>query len=196
MTVLLPSLDRGDDEVNTEWVCFGWTLDLLASVLEERMGLVVSRRKYREDGSVLTQFDQTWSLSRRVFWPVTTSVAIKKSSTNHAPDISYEWLKTRFIWKHFFSHIVFPIHYASGIVFQVHWFDSWLERKSQSFPRVGPKDKVAPSLITQDSWVDVPWNSITVSGKLWSQWAPSKWEEVNFSPSLWNACVNRLKWAV
>ena len=80
---------------------------------------MVSRRKYREDGSVLTQFDQT-QFGRRVFWPVTTSVAIKKSSTNHVHQTFPMSGSKLDLYENIFSHIVFPIHYASGIVFQVH----------------------------------------------------------------------------
>lgn len=69
--VLLPSLDRGDDGGTRN----GSVLDgpLISGLCPRgKNGLVVSRRKYREDGSVLTQFDQT-QFGRRVFWPVTTS---------------------------------------------------------------------------------------------------------------------------
>lgn len=82
--------------------------------------------------------DQT-QFGRGVFWPVTTSVAIKKSSTNHVHQTFQMSGSKLDIYENIFSHIVFPIHYASCIIFQVHWFDSWLERKIPIFLKSWPQ---------------------------------------------------------
>ena len=102
---------------------------------------------------------------RRVFWPVTTSVAIKKSSTNHVHQTFQMSGSKLDLYENIFSHIVFPIHYASSIVFQVHWFDSWLERKISIFPKSWPQRWGAPLPDYSGQLGRCSMNSITVSGR-------------------------------
>ena len=135
ITVLLPSLEGGDD---------GGTWN--GSVLDGRLIFWPLFERKEWASSIQEEIQRRWicitdqmQFGRRAFWPVTTSVAIKKSSTNHVHQTFQMSGSKLDLYENIFSHIVFPIHYASSIVFQVHWFDSWLERKISIFPKSWPQ---------------------------------------------------------